>query len=338
MSKDNENMIYPFDVHEALISQEKGSSGDKAKFFFGMGLIGLILMIVVVGWFFKSVLHLNPIFAIIVVAIIFIYLIWKLFAIFIFKEGEKIDEFEGYGGDNFGKFCSLKLDEMETINYRALSMVPCFKYSNGVTMVTIGFKYGSNDEFKARNTRKAFAKLFNMLGEYKIPFHTITMDENYLNSIECERLRAVVNKDDGDDSDLGKVMLDISNRYLDICENESHLDTTYFVIQTAGINQTYAFQQMLLGFIRYLQKLNNQSTAYRNIFLAGHEEMSSLLKEYYGLQVLDLSMIKAMDLAGRDRESLESISMLRIELEDGTVLNTNKKFVEPTTETTTREL
>jgi hypothetical protein len=239
-----------------------------------------------------------------------IFFIIGLFVIriFEFKEDEKIREYEGYNSDSFSKFFYLRnISSGDQIQITSEESIPVFEFSNGSNMVILKFRFGSNNDIKSARTRKAMEKIFRLLGNYNLEYRTTTSSEKFSTSPEAtsyiEKLRKIPDKK------LARPLLDIVQAALDYSEDVSIVNIMHLQIRTKSNYQRYELGTVFQDIKRILKEGPTcfRSTDYMNV-----EEFIEYLREFYGLEAIDLSILRARDGADLDNSTKDIVNVYKV--------------------------
>ena len=151
--------IYPLDIYERVANRQKLVGADKSTF-----IISLFLM---VNFFLFMILHRVlvivmglPMFVLILVQLaIFVFFGIMIFR-YVFDEEAKMREYSDKNSDSFSRFMHLRKDSTHEIQVSRNAYVHAFEYDNGQATCAIRFKFGSNENFKANETKQCLQEVF----------------------------------------------------------------------------------------------------------------------------------------------------------------------------------
>lgn len=208
-----------------------------------------------------------------------------IFRIFVFKEKERIREYNSYTTDSFAKFFKVGKETACKVNVRGYGDVDIFEYENGQHLACLKIRYGSNDDIKKEKTYETFKRLYAYLASQEMEFKVVAMNENFKDSKE---LNAYVNKlNKSDHRDLN---LRILNHVLEYSEG-TNVVTKVIEIKTRKKHQIYEMGRILSG---VLDCISIKKTAFRSVEFLNHKQFVEFCREYYGLEAIDLSMVKSI--------------------------------------------
>lgn len=152
-------MIFPIDVHKRALNSRKLAASDRNTVIMQVFVVANIACFFILKYVFTTLLGMGTIWAVIAQIVLFISIGIALFRFVIFNEDEKLQEMRNADSDSFAKYIQVRKEgetEIEVNNQK----VNIFEYVNGQVFFTMLFRYGSNDDAKANNTKKIFQKNF----------------------------------------------------------------------------------------------------------------------------------------------------------------------------------
>ena len=307
-------MLYPLDVHQKTADAGKLAAKDKTNFIIMMTVIANVALFFFLSQVFRNMLGLGIGWALLVQLVLIFIIGSGIFRFVIFDENEKVREFKGYGKDSIAPYYNIRKDVEDTIQLDERRSVNIFEYSNGSLLACVQIRYGSNNDRKAEITRDVFESVFKLLCNYDFEFRTYTMTENFEETDEYKRYIRKLNNIS--DTNVSKYMLDIAETVLKESQKLSNVNVTYIQFRTRRSIQKMDMEIVVKSLIN---ELIRGRTAFRSVEFLDKQALVNFNREYYGLEVLDLSMIKAIK---PDMDMLEDylrlIKEYSIDCTDGT--------------------
>lgn len=284
-AKINTDMFYPNDVDR--ITQKAGGVSDSEKnnvFFVAVGMINFFGIFFIPQ--FLGNFGISTFFSILIQIALNIAVAIPIFRIFVFKEKERIKEYNSYNTDSFAKFFKVGKETSRVVNVSGYGNVDVFEYDNGQHFVCLKLRYGSNDDNKKLLTYDTYKKIINYLASQELEFKIVAMDENFSDSKELDAYVRKANK-----SEYKDLTLRILNNIMD-GEEYANIITKVIIIKTIKKHQVYELNRILAGLVSMIRV---KKTAFRSIEFLNHKQYVEFAREYYGLEAIDLSMFKNME-------------------------------------------
>lgn len=311
-------MIFPIDVYDRVANRKKLVGQDKTNFILTLFIFLNVVCFFVLQYLLKTFFNAPMWFIILVQICIFLFVGTLIFRFVIFNEDAKIKEFDNYDNDSFTKFLHFKKDNVHSFDFKNKN-VNVFEYSNGSAMATICFKYGSNNNIKANNTRQVLEAIFKRLCDYNMEFRTISKTENFKNSEEFNSFISNMNKIG--DKNLAAYILEVTDNIVRTSYDECNTDSLYLVIKTSGSYQIDDLEQMLRSIIHILSENIN---SFRSVEFLNLEQLTEFYKEFYTVEAIDFSMMRAIDLANDIEENFSKVVYLySLQSDTGKIYKTN---------------
>lgn len=265
-------------------------------FLFASGLCFFLLQYILVGMFGA------PMWLVVALQIAITLGVGTLvFRFVIFKEDEKIKEFSGYDNDSFTKFLHFKKDNVHKFEF-ADKHVNVFEYDNGTAMATICLKFGSNNNYKASQTKQMLEQIFKNLCNFNMEFRTISAAENFRNSAEFAKFIRTMNN--VENKKLAAYVLTVTNNIVEISYEECNTDVLYICIKTMSSYQIDELEQMLRNIISILK---SHANSFRSVEFLDLKQVTEFYKEFYTVEAIDLAMMRAIDIASDIDENYQKI-------------------------------
>ena len=273
-------MIFPIDVHKRALNSRKLAASDRNTVIMQVFIVANIACFFILKYVFTTLLGMGTIWAVIAQIVLFISIGIALFRFVIFNEDEKVNIFE---------------------------------YVNCQVFFTMLFRYGSNDDAKANNTKKIFQKIFNAVGNYNFVFRTAIGTENFANSLEFKRHIQKRNKIQ--DKNLALYLKRATNEALKMTEEECNTEVVYLTVQSTILYQKDEIEALLMIILRIIEDNLN---AFREVKLLNLEELLEFYRWFYRIEAIDAAMMKALDLSNELEETYSNIvSVYRYHSKDG---------------------
>lgn len=282
----NNGHFYPNDVESKVSKSGNVKESEKAQvFLFSWGVLNFMALFAV-PQFLKG-LGIPLLVSILLILLANVLLGSVIFRFFVIKEQERVREYDSYETDSFAKYFKVSKEASHEIDVRGHGPVEVLEYENGTHMVALRLRYGSNDDEKVIKTKEVFTKIYRLLGKADLEFKTVTFNENFRESAELERYVKKVNK-----SDYKDLNLRILNNMLEYSERSNVIVTT-ILIKTRKKHQRYDLNLTLANIMSIIP--GETKCAFRSKNFLTHREYVEFAREYYGLELIDLSMVKSME-------------------------------------------
>lgn len=318
MIGEEQEMIYPIDVHRQAQKSSKLPDSDKYKLIAGLFLIGCVILAFALHWLLGTFFQFPGIVATLATILAAIVMVILVFRFIIFQESSRMQEYEEQESDSFSKYVRIRRDSETTVQIAPNTQVQYFEYNNGNCVCTLQFKYGINDQTRSQTTEKVFAQIFHILAEYNLAYRTIDVVEDFEKSEEYDnyvyRLNSI------SDKKLARHLLRVANNVFDKCKEESVVPTVYLMIITSGEAQA-ADLDVVLRQIFSLCRSN--LTAFRRIKCLDLQHFNEMCLEFYGLETIDLSIARKVSEVSAETQNVysELISLYSISGSKGTKKN-----------------
>lgn len=297
-------MIYPEDVNKRVNNANKAESQDLVKFTVAMGIIVYIASLIATVTLFRSKLGLPAWISIVLHSAVCILVMVFVFRFIIFKEDEKRLDFLASMQDSFSRFFKFRKDFTEEVSVDT-TKINLFQFNNGTSVFCIKLKYGSNDKRKAINTRDMFTEIFKELSSSSFEFRTITETENYEDSKEYTDFLNVIN--DIKYKSLSGTMMQIFDGVLNIAHTESNIDCTYIYVRSLSNYLSFDIENLIK---RLINIMSSQSNSLRSIEFLNQKGFNLFTRNFYGLEALDLSMMKSIYVS--DEVSMSYMDLIKL--------------------------
>lgn len=305
-------MIFPIDVHKRALNSRKLAASDRNTVIMQVFVVANIACFFILKYVFTTLLGMGTIWAVIAQIVLFISIGIALFRFVIFNEDEKLQEMRNADSDSFAKYIQVRKEggnEIEVNNQK----VNIFEYVNGQVFFTMLFRYGSNDDAKANNTKKIFQKIFSAIGNYNFVFRTAIGTENFANSLEFKRHIQKRNKIQ--DKNLALYLKRATNEALKMTEEECNTEVVYLTVQSTILYQKDEIEALLMVILRIIEDNLN---AFREVKLLNLEDLLEFYRWFYRIEAIDAAMMKALDLSNELEETYSNIvSVYRYHSKDG---------------------
>lgn len=277
--------FYPNDVDR--ITQKAGTVSDSEKVSTFVALLvmanvglGMILpqLVVKMGG--------NIFLAILIQLLINLVFGTTIFRFFIFKENDRVKEYKSYGQDSFSRYFKIGKEPVMEIDVEGYGTVDVFGYNDtGMYMVALHLRYGSNNSEKDKKTKEALQEMFKILCRANLAYTVIYSDEDFMESLELKNYMKKINKGIYKDN-----MLKIFNYALEV-SGRSNVTATTILISTLRKHQIYELGVILSNL---LSVANSNFNAFRSAEYFTFDQFIEFARDYYGLEVIDLSMVKTV--------------------------------------------
>lgn len=220
----------------------------------------------------------------------------------IFKEDEKRREYKEKDSDSFARYLALRKDNVKEYDYKN-EKLNIFEYVNGSVTATLEFRFGSNDNSKAKGTRDFYKDILHVISLYRFESRITIDSENFGDSEEFKRYIAEINKIE--DPILRKSNMAIAEEALKLTDTYGNVDVVRISISSKGGYKLDDLQMLLKEIFNIITSSN---TAFRSIHSLSLTELMEFYREFYGISAIDLTMMKTIDLANEIQD--EFVNMI----------------------------
>lgn len=297
-------MIYPNSVHRQAQTKGKVTSGELMKLGGVLFVIFIAIIFFFVNWLLRMYFDAGMLISILVTSVIALLVGSVLFRYIVFNEPAKVQEYENQSTDSFSKYVFVRKDIVNTVELNDRK-IQCFEYMNGMSMCVLQFRYGSNDENKSKSTLQTFEQIFSILGEEQISFRTISMLEDFEDSAEFEN--AVKQRNAILDKRLGYHLLKVADNLFRETKQRSNAITLYLMLCT---NPNYPISELEAVLKRIIRLLQVQPLAFRSVGFLDQAGLLNLFRDFYGLETIDLSTMRAIELSQELDEQFDKVVTL----------------------------
>lgn len=282
------NIFYPNDIDQVITGRDVQTVSTRFSFVISLSIVGNILLYFIV----MKMLHgmeIDAGFLVGMSIVIFIDLVVLLpiFRKFVFKEDKLRKEHYLREQDNIARYYKIGQSASKEINIRVenkVMSVDIVSYDDGLSLVLLQIRYGSNTDKKAINNKKAFRELYRYLGENNLEFKVIVLNEDFSTSKELHTYMKKLNKSEY--KDIGMVLLNQALEYAEF----SNVETDYILIKTRNKSQEYNLNFVLAEVYNIL----TSATSFRSVEFLKYMDIKKFAEEYYGVEVIDLSKISSV--------------------------------------------
>lgn len=283
------NIIYPSRVYDAGVDHTKETKEQGIRTALILLLMGCGVLFLLLSSILKSTFGLSSFWAFLLVGILVTIGGIYVFRYVIFKEEDKLEEFLNEDTDNLGKYFNLLIGQETYMDVGGLK-VPYYKFNNGSFAICLKLRHGSTTVDKKYNTRNVMTKIYDILGRSKLSFKQIIKEENFQESNEY---RAYIDKINNiQDEKFRGIIREIATFNFEKSKAESLVDCTYLIIKAKN---AYQREQASHAILEIKQLLDKTPTVYRDYSLLSFEEYIELCREYFGVDVIDLTTIRTIN-------------------------------------------
>lgn len=321
-------MIYPLDVYERVANRKKLVGADRSTFFVSLFLMCNFFLFIILHRVIVVTLGLPLAVAIAIQVVIFLVFGIILFRFVIFDEETKAREYTDENSDSFARFMHLRKDTTHEIEIRKNSYINVYEYDNGHVLSTIRFKFGSNDNYKSRDTEKCMNEIFRVLINNGLEFRTIVGPENFKKSKELDAYIESINRIE--DKRLSRHLLAMSNEIIDRSYDESNVNLFYLSFKTPS---SYQLEDLESTIKHILKIIASNITCFRSVEFLDLNQLIDFYRDFYSVEAIDLSMMRAIELSDLlDENFSQIVKLIALKSEDGKVYKTTDEIFLPTGE------
>lgn len=311
--------IYPLDVYERVANKQKLVGADKSTFFVSLFLMVNFFLFIVLHRVIVVIMGLPMFVLILVQLVIFVFFGIIIFRYVIFDEEAKMREYSDKNSDSFARFMHLRKDSTHEIQVSKNAYVHAFEYDNGQATCVMRFKFGSNENFKALETKQCLEEIFKVLINNNFVFRTVSDAENFKKSKEFDNYIANVNATQY--TDLKPHILAMSDEILKVSLQECNVDQLYLSFQTAS---SYQLEDLEAAIKHILKIIRSHVTCFRQIAFLDLNQVMEFYREFYNVEAIDLAMMRAIELSdGIDSNFSDIVKIVSLTSDSGKVYKTD---------------
>lgn len=317
-------MIFPNNVHKRAANARKLLAQDRNSIIVQLFLLANVICFFILKFFFNTFLGLSTNWAILAQLVLFLSIGILIFRVAIFKEDEKIQEYQDRQSDSFARYLQVRKDNIEQSEIQS-KLVNVFEYTNGCVMTTIQFKFGSNNDSVANNTKLVLETIFGLICSYNFEFRTDTGPESFYSSQEYKRhlkqINSIPNKK------LSLHLRRLSKESAEIAARDSNTDVLYITIKSKIPGEKAQLENLLGQIIRILAE---NITCFRSVDFLNIDQLIEFYREFYNIAAIDVAMMKAIELSSvitQDYSNL--IRLFSLKSNDGKVYKVNDDSSDP---------
>lgn len=301
-------MKFPLNVQKSAARAGKVTGGDKVKLSLLLG-IALFAGINLFTIPFFSSMGIPWYIPFSIIGILYGMIFVLVFRFAVFKENDKLAEYEGFSSDSFAKYYGIRnIDSGETLENK----VPIFEFGNGTHVVGLVLRYGSNDDSKAVQTRMALEEIYNIIGKQNLDFSYICSTEDFSKSKEYAEYMRKSRKIK--DMKLAKPVIDMAQMAVNIAEESSNVETSTILIRTRSNYQKYELESVLKSIMKVLTDLR---TCFRSVEFLSKNSYLELIEDFYELEAIDLSLMRLRGSEELDKDYQSLIQVYQLTAKTG---------------------
>lgn len=298
-------------MQQVAANAGKLAGNEKAKLTVMAIFTGNVLLDIIIFPIFTGVgisLWYPILFQLFILVLVGIY--WYRF--YVFREGEKIQEYQSGSSDSFARYYYLRnLDDKMVLRVGKLEL-PMFEFINGSNMLVLQFKYGANNDSKSAQTLELLTKIIQQIGVYGLSHNWQVGTEDFLKSAEYDNYTRKLHNID--DLERSARMLDIVNHCTKLSREQSNVETLYLELRTKANYQQHDLSIVISIIFRLL---SDYESAFRHIEVLDREGLNEYLRYYYKLAVIDYSLMRLRNGDDLEGEINKEVMVYQIERSDG---------------------
>lgn len=275
-------MKFPLDVESSIRNAGKATAPQKI----GAILFGAIFLNLIV---FSQLLPFSvnlgiPLLVLLLAQVLFTLLVGvTLFRYFILREDDKVEEYENSKETSLSNYYYLvDKENMETVDIASI-----FEYSDGNFMLCAKFFYSNFNRSTADETREIFQVILRNAYKYGFEVRTTNMPEKFEDSQECRNFLNSISRAESDS--VSECMRDIADGILNVCGEHNSLMSTTFMIRTIVPVQVENYALLVKDI---MSEFSSREHSIRSISFLDRSSIQIFMRDYYGLEALDLSSLK----------------------------------------------
>jgi len=302
-------VIFPIDINKRIKDKGKATEGDNRT---QMVLLGFFLLNFIgffaLGWVVTIVLGYNS-FIVVTVLLLLVNLAVgvMVFRFVIFDESAKMREFKEFDNDSFGRYMYVRKDTDHRMKTGG-GVATAIEFSDGSSAFVLELRFGSNNDAKAQRTKEVLDAMVEIAGTFGMEFRVCTSPEDISKSDEYNNYISSVNRIE--DVVLRNCLLQMTKA---VMEKSRLMCRTNCLRITVRSLSTYQRADLEAVVRNYCALLSSNDTAFRSVRFLDIKELLSFFCEFYGMDAIDVSMMRAVDLSkdiGADYSRLLSIYSL----------------------------
>ena len=307
------NMIFPLNIHQSLNASAGLQNGEKIT----IAITGWVIFCAILAWllmsFIRNIVPTHYILITISIIIILNLTLGVYLLRFLMDERSVLKEYEAKDGDSFASYFRIYRDTQMSID----SKYGIIEYDDGTQAAILRMRLGYNTNDKSNNTWMFNRDAFRIINDAGMPHREITTTEVFRDSDSSEFMRRQTNNIN--DPVLKEAQKRILKGIFDIAEKESNVPVMYIMIFAT----TQIMRDELYNVIKRLEKhYDVEQTCFRDIKFLNNDEILEFLRNYYKLEVMDMSLLRAKTTIN-DLSKSVSCELLRVYGTSGKNYNTD---------------
>ncbi len=317
-------MVFPNNVHKRAANARKLLAQDRNSIIVQLFLIANVICFFVLKFFFNTFLGLGTSWALMAQLVLFLSIGVLIFRVAIFKEDEKLQEYQDRQSDSFARYLQVRKDNIEQAEIQD-SLVHVFEYTNGCVTTTIQFKFGSNNDTVANNTKMVLETIYGLICSYNFEFRTDAGPEIFYNSREykmhLKQINSISNKK------LSLHLRRLSKEAADIADKESNTDALYITLKSKLPGEKAQLESLLGHIIRILSE---NITCFRSVDFLSIDQLIEFYREFYNIAAIDIAMMKAIELSSViTQDYTDLVKLFSLQSNDGKVYRVTNEINDP---------
>ena len=163
---------------------------------------------------------------------------------------------------------------------------------DGSALCVLEFRFGSNDDIKAAGTQELYEQILKCIASYGFESRVIVQPENFRTSVEFKKHIESVNRID--DMTMRKTIMMVTDNIMQQSYQLSNVDMVYLMIRSLSNYQKADLEIMLKSLIGIFE---NSVNAFRSVVFLNRDQLLEFYREFYGIEAIDLAMMRTIDLA-----------------------------------------
>lgn len=293
-------MIFPLDVQKRAEDMGRLVGENKKQLIITLFIVGNLFAFFGLRYVFL-IAGIDPNIGLIVQIVAMIIIEVYVFRFAIFHEDEKKREYRDKDSDSFARYMALRKDSIHEYDFHNERM-NVFEYVNGSVVSVLEFRFGANDKVKAAATRNCYREILHLIGMYGFVSRITIGSENFGDSLEFKSYIDSINRIE--DPVLRISNMEIAEEALRLSEKEGNVDIIYLSISSKGGYKLDELQVLLREIFNVMRASN---TAFRSIHSLIINELMEFFRYFYGIEAIDLTMMKTIDLANEIQDEFVNI-------------------------------
>ena len=305
-------MVFPNDIYKKMQNQSKIAGDNQTQLVITVTVVLNVFGFIGLRWLLYTFLDASLGVVIIVQVILNLLIGTAVFRYIIFDEDTKRREYNEGENDSFAKYMYLRKDVAYHSEARNKTL-HVFEFANGCATCTMEFRFGGNDDAKARASREALNKIMGLALSFGFECRVVDDTEDFKTSQEFKRHVAGVNAIE--DVRLRNTMMRVTDSILEECYEVCNVDVLYLTLKAASNYQREELESLMRS---VLSVLEDSMHAFRSVKFLDVNELLEFYRNFYKIAAIDLAMMRAVEMSkSLDEDFASVVSIYAVVSADG---------------------